>query len=417
MLSTSISDFISYRSTSESVDKFLYQLYQKDSSLPTELMRLDSDHLEQIARKIFSATRLSPYSEYPKFLQNFPFNQIEKSKRNSLAIDVCDRVTISFFKRWKLEDETRRTIHEKRLGFAAKVCPDLPDHEEMMKMKVLELCELAYRRFSCKECLLLCDNWHMPILKILLHNEIAERSDIIHVFEQAVHGYRECLAQRLYFPHKQLETKWTQSWSEKYGYKKSDEIIEVKHGGGYFFLQDFLEGKHKGYKLENSGLGIQVAPIHRNRERFYAYRTSPSYFDLPAQLTGRIAAGQLHSANNDYEAGLYHDRIEHLKDVTVELLDFNLKDYLQTFRMFTFFENDPQELCRELYGEDSERCRRIADLIKPLFPEKTIRPRRAKTVKQRRSQAPIVRVFPWLLLFVLAGTVSLIAKHYLSGNR
>jgi len=226
------------------------------------------------------------------------------------------------------------------------------------------------------------------------------------------------MAQSLYFPHKQLETKWSESWADMYGYK-SDAVIEVKHGGGYFFLRDFLSGKHEGYKLENDGLGIQVAPIHKGPEKYYAYRHAPAYFDLPAQLTGRIAAGQLHKANNDYEAGLYHDRIDQLNDVKIELFDFNLEEYLKkTSGMYTFLNSSPEGSCNKLYGKDSERCRRITEVIRPHFQKKTVssRPAQSRTIKPRRSKSRSVRLLPCLLMFALAVAVSLIAKTSLYGS-
>jgi hypothetical protein len=84
------------------------------------------------------------------------------------------------------------------------------------------------------------------------------------------------------------------------------------HGGGHRHIQAFLEGKSKGYALENDyrkGIqvhaqnpgGINPQEDQLGRTNRYANRAASHYFDSPAMLQGSIKAKHLLNANNAYE--------------------------------------------------------------------------------------------------------------------
>jgi dephospho-CoA kinase len=101
--------------------------------------------------------------------------------------------------------------------------------------------------------------------------------------------------------------------AETHGIDPEAELPFI-HGGGENFLKSFLEGKNKGYRLENDPRkGIQVhgqnpgvagpleSPEILKRTNLYANSGAAGNFDTPAKLTGRVKAKHLLNANNDYE--------------------------------------------------------------------------------------------------------------------
>lgn len=103
--------------------------------------------------------------------------------------------------------------------------------------------------------------------------------------------------------------------STRQAWALSDKKITIQHGGGLFYLFDFISGKNPGYALERKGCGIQVAPIQRNREEYYAMRNAPSNVDIPVRLSGEILPIYLDDAPNRYEAGLRPQYLPYLENI------------------------------------------------------------------------------------------------------
>lgn len=124
-------------------------------------------------------------------------------------------------------------------------------------------------------------------------------------------------------------------WGEKT--VAADDRVYITHGGGYFYILEFLAGKANGYRLERGGdRGLQVHPsvdrFFEDRSEHYAKRKSPSYLDIPAAFKATIKAKYLDSANNHYEAGLPPQSIPHLKNIEVTPY---LPNKVSTLRFFS----------------------------------------------------------------------------------
>ena len=114
--------------------------------------------------------------------------------------------------------------------------------------------------------------------------------------------------------------------------------IPFSHGGGKYFIEDFLKNKNTGYNLEdNKGSGIQVHPfpnINTRASRSYTGYpgTSVNYYgDRPAALTGRIDGKYLTGAPVKEEAGINSNKVKHIKNPKIEELDIrNFSDRYKT---------------------------------------------------------------------------------------
>jgi hypothetical protein len=97
--------------------------------------------------------------------------------------------------------------------------------------------------------------------------------------------------------------------------------IYISHGGGLYFLLDFLRGKNDGYSAEIPVKGIWVtpkfAPEVSKEDAYYALQTPPSHFDVPAVLTAEIPARFLRELPNGREALLQKDGVKWLKNITI----------------------------------------------------------------------------------------------------
>ncbi len=111
-----------------------------------------------------------------------------------------------------------------------------------------------------------------------------------------------------------------------YYHVHGEEEVKISHGGGYEFICDFLNGKHSGYPLQPSGVGLQVHPKlkyegeiidYGDRNEQYARNAAPSQFDLPAIFTAKIKLKHLLPAHNFYEAGLPQQSVQYLKKIKV----------------------------------------------------------------------------------------------------
>lgn len=91
--------------------------------------------------------------------------------------------------------------------------------------------------------------------------------------------------------------------------KPADEVIEVRHGGGLFFLSQFLLGKNVGYQVdqEEGGTGMYLEPFTEGKQgstnygdRYYAERAALPNFDIPVALK---AHGPRRAFNQSYRHG------------------------------------------------------------------------------------------------------------------
>ena len=137
----------------------------------------------------------------------------------------------------------------------------------------------------------------------------------------------------------------------------SEQTIYCSHGGGFFFLSDFLSKDQSGYRLEYEGRGIQVHPrtgpdqfwniSRESREECYS-SSSHAYGDYPARLSFEIQGQYLDSAPNCYEAGLRQDFIDHMKNIKLLNIETNetieAKDYESFIEMINFNSNTQKTL-------------------------------------------------------------------------
>lgn len=171
------------------------------------------------------------------------------------------------------------------------------------------------------------------------------------------------------------EIKEFKSWADQ---PLEETDIHFEHGGGEFFLQEFLEGTADGYRLEgglNNGYGIQVSPYPdrvADRSEFYAATRAPKSFDNPAILTGTIKAKWLQGCvNSDYEAGLRGEFRQHLSDVNVTPRpELRYQDAVMgVFRFRHLIEEGCEARYFARYGKDN-LCARLAHLVEPFECEK-----------------------------------------------
>lgn len=111
-------------------------------------------------------------------------------------------------------------------------------------------------------------------------------------------------------------------WGEKFF--SADKKINLSHGGGLFFLTDFLYGRNKGYVVakEEKGIGIYLDPFRGNTNyspQYYATRNPVRHFDIPVIMScnAQIKSLGKSSRHND-EAILRHT---HRRDVSISRLD------------------------------------------------------------------------------------------------
>lgn len=111
---------------------------------------------------------------------------------------------------------------------------------------------------------------------------------------------------------------------------EGQSTIHISHGGGLFYILQFLMGESRGYAAptEFVGEGIFVSPRLRSggdavRDPFYANRR-PTHFDIPAVLTADIPAEYLGAVPNAYEAVLRNGNLTHLKNISISVLPFQM---------------------------------------------------------------------------------------------
>lgn len=98
--------------------------------------------------------------------------------------------------------------------------------------------------------------------------------------------------------------------------------VKIYHGGGLFFIFDFLRNRTAGYRLEgNGGLGLQVSPNDDSKAFYYATRKPRQHFDIPTYFEAHVLAGDLTNATRNYEAGLRPESITKLTEYKITMLE------------------------------------------------------------------------------------------------
>ena len=191
---------------------------------------------------------------------------------------------------------------------------------------------IAYALFSNKKSHLNVNGETCPIIYLLycaFSDVKASAKDIAFVLLDLFISGKEVLSKpSCDFVQEKLPTgeHWG-DWEDKSGvkYATSDEVINISHGGGLFYIIDFLTGRKQGYRLESYGLGLQVSPArdkkNDNYQRAGSYAIlsyTRGFFDLPAKLEAQIPCGKLLRAHLHYEAGLRPEHKTELKNVIIE---------------------------------------------------------------------------------------------------
>jgi hypothetical protein len=115
----------------------------------------------------------------------------------------------------------------------------------------------------------------------------------------------------------------TDPWLRQEDKIEPNSLIDVVHGGTTQYINRFLQGKEKGYRLERGGLGLQVEPRigmkvpGTGREVMYAGRAAGSYGGTPGILKAQIPVKYVSRANNVYEAAITPEVVKHLQNVQV----------------------------------------------------------------------------------------------------
>ncbi len=126
-------------------------------------------------------------------------------------------------------------------------------------------------------------------------------------------------------------------WIDKANVNLSEPIernssIHFSHGGGLFYILQFLTGESPGYEAptEYTGKGIFVSPglksgTNLKIDNFYANRYA-THFDIPAALTAEIRAEYLGEVPNTYEAVLRNSNLSHLNHISISVLPFRMQE-------------------------------------------------------------------------------------------
>ncbi|MFZ4099572.1 MAG: hypothetical protein ACOYKZ_04510 [Chlamydiia bacterium] len=170
------------------------------------------------------------------------------------------------------------------------------------------------------------DMWDTPIRKALLNTLDREGIPITDLANLTRGAFKEWQAQD------EVEAGLTPSRQnadpsepQRGPYSSSASDIKVTHGGGLWFLRDFLAGRNQGYPGEH-GQGIFVSPRvgkrnQNDQDAWYANRSVSRCMDIPIRLKGTISAQLLVRVNNPYEAALRPDALGQLKSRHLESLD------------------------------------------------------------------------------------------------
>ena len=222
-----------------------------------------------------------------------------------------------------------RSVYEKNIGFFIDICASLGSRAYSkrhisLKHRPLFLTFSVYH----KHLLSTDDKSSSKACRLIAKTLINELDSYLREIElpESLHKTGQPLS----------DARWVDSSAALASEKVTDEnqLIDISHGGGRYFLKKFLSSATSGYGLEQSGgIGIQVHP-HRHtivtggltygdckkREINWYSKNSLFYLDLPVRLTAKIAAKNLLAANNFFEAGLSPKAVSELITPKIQIL-------------------------------------------------------------------------------------------------
>lgn len=215
------------------------------------------------------------------------------------------------------------------------------------------------------------------ILYVLFRDETSNARDIGVVLKDTYLKWQSIVKTSIPNTLKQEEKK-EGFWRGLDGKNDNKELsVNISHGGGLFYIMDFLRGRSQGYSLEYNGLGLQVSPNDSSRDFSYAVRKSRYHFDRPAIFSARIPAGYLTSAVRPYEAGLRPESLPALRDIEITAVSENALQKLWLCRIDV-------ESIHKHYADNAELKDRILNSVNILKQQDIISVTHATNKIQRK---------------------------------
>ncbi|WBA83111.1 hypothetical protein [Endozoicomonas sp. GU-1] len=131
--------------------------------------------------------------------------------------------------------------------------------------------------------------------------------------------------------------RWVDKISETGMVFDENQLIDISHGGGRYYLKKFLNGQASGYYHGECGpIGIQVHPHYtlfdglnndkdiKRRELEEYSQTSLQFLDLPAQLTAKIPTKHLITGKFGNEAIIKASSVSELVEPEITVLNRSL---------------------------------------------------------------------------------------------
>lgn len=348
VLESSMKHTINYK-TNESV-LFLHKSFrycdQKDVTLFSYFQELSDGekytymlhliNLERELEKLFGIMA-------PLYLEDFNFSeatmsfsedqQLELARMNieRKGIKVLPRYHLSKENQIQLINEAKIKVKEYLPVFSMEMIEKLFNEKNHRQLKY----EL-YKRFSGK--------YNFFLLKLkpkerdcLLGKEKSSFEKFKLVVLKAINVQEEYLLEYGWFKWLYQPSERAKQWNAEKFTPTAD--VRFSHGGGFFHIIEFLEGRTIGYPLEAQpdARGIQVSPLaehleFHDRDNYYANTACSNHIDYPARLTATIQAQYLDSAPNLYEAGLRAEFIDKLENIVITRLDKNIKYQIGTIK-------------------------------------------------------------------------------------
>ena len=199
---------------------------------------------------------------------------------------------------------------------------------------------------------------HQWGLIFLLSDEKSHLSDITFVLRNCFEIWKQITTERdLEIGQLSQSTETFKQWNG-YDVSPEDEVL-ITHGGGWYHIQAFLQGKTLGYRLQGKGIGLQVHTTSNDRSLHYANKNW-LHLDEPAVLIATIKAKYLCRQYNSYEVGLRSEVITHLEDVkVVRMKHFWLGNGFEEVIREGFYPDNPE--LEERIRESLQRFEKAKD--------------------------------------------------------
>jgi len=190
------------------------------------------------------------------------------------------------------------------------------------KAQLIALQDLAYRLFSGIDATAVRTNSpHCTLLRMALLNERPDPTDVASALLRAY----EALETTNKKSKGSSADKEFQSWAKVHGVAP-ETMIDIIHGGGRRYLNDFLQGQASSSAMEARGGGLFVSIKRYAQERDTSTpRTPLMFFDDLTYFTGSIPAHYLQLVNdNAYDAVILPEHVPFL--VIENRRDFIIRD-------------------------------------------------------------------------------------------